>query len=173
MTAATTTATGKMTERTLVERTFSVNGELLLTKIPQPPDDLDDEGVLWWNYYCGIFVDGQILSKMFLTSMHNLCIAHMLRNSYMQELTSSPTGIMLEETYVTRDKELATRRYSNPMVKELRGVLIEMDRLLASLGMTCYTSKVNNIDTSGMVKKAKGAAPPAALPPPPRDPPSS
>lgn len=166
MTSIPTTHTGKMTERTLVERTFSVNSELLLTKIPQPPDDLDDEGALWWNYYCGIFVDGQILSKMFLTSMHNLCIAHMLRNNLMQELTGSASGIMLEEVFVNKDKELATRRYLNPLVKDLRGVLIEMDRLLASLGMTCYTSKVNNIDTSGMVKKAKGAAPPAAFPSP-------
>lgn len=165
-------ATGKAPDRSLVEKAFAVDSELLVTKVPPPPGDLDDEGILWWNYYCQIFVDASILSKMFLTSMHNLCIMHMVRNNLMTELMASPTGLMLEEIYVNKDKEIATRRYLNPIVKDLRGCLIEMDRLLASLGMTAYTSKVNNIDTSGMIKKAKGKAPPSSLPLPPQKPPS-
>lgn len=162
-----TTATGRGTERTLLDKAFQLSGGLLVEAVPPPPLNLDEEGGRWWNYYCQVFVDGKILSRLFLTSIHNLCIAHMLRNNIMLELSD---GIMIDQYIVNKDKEVQIISKLNPLVKDLRNVIIEMDRLLASLGMTAYTSKVNNFDTSGMVAKIKaGGGPPTTSLPLPRN----
>lgn len=149
---------GTLVHSPTIKTAFDVDENLLCTKIPSPPESLNDEGILWWNYYCGLFVSGRILSKMFLTSMHNLCLQHMMRKHYLEEL--SEQGMMLEEMYVDKTKEVAIRRYPNPVVKDLRSIILEMDKTLASLGMTAYTSKVNNIDTTGAKAKSKKTAPP-------------
>lgn len=149
---------GTLVHSPTIKTAFDVDEDMLCNRIPSPPESLDDEGILWWNFYCGLFVRGRILSKMFLTSMHNLCLQHMLRQHYLEELAEQ--GVMLEELYVSKDKEVCTRRYSNPIVKDLRAVILEMDKTLASLGMTAYTSKVNNIDTTGARAKSKKTAPP-------------
>lgn len=139
----------------------------MLNEAPPAPLDLNDEGIFWWEYYTGLYVEGNILSRLFLTSIHNLCILHMVRHGILQELAASPDGVMLEEYYVNRDKEVTTRRKLNPLSKDLSRICLDMDKLLASLGMTAYTQRINAIDTGKGGSKGKdvGGPPPSSLPP--------
>lgn len=139
---------------------LTVDGGLLCESVPPAPSNLDEEGALWWRYYCGLFVKCRILSQFFLTSIHNLCIMHMMRHAIMEELAD--TGVFVEELIINKEKEFQVVRKLNPLAKDLQECAIKMDRLLASLGMTAYTSKVNNIDTSGKKAKARKQAPPTS-----------
>ena len=126
---------------------FSVDPGMLLVSVPPPPEDLNAEGKLWWNYYCGLMVEGNMLSRFFITSVHNLCTLHMLRAFYKAELNEAGS-IIITGTKNVRGVEVDTT-FVNPLVKDLRAVLIEMDKLLGSLGMTVPTSKTQNINTTG------------------------
>lgn len=163
------TSSGTRIDKPVFSQELTVDGGLLCETVPPAPDNLDEEGALWWRYYCGLFVKCRILSQFFLTSIHNLCIMHMMRHAYMEELAE--TGIFIEEWIVNKEKEAQCIRRANPLAKDLQKCAIDMDRLLASLGMTAYTSKVNNIDSSGKKAKARKEAPPSsALPTPQKTP---
>ena len=149
---------GTNTSSPTITNVFALEKGLLLTEVPPAPDILNDEGVKWWKYYCTIFVQGKVLSRLFITSITNLCLLHQLRQFIIDELNVQG-GIMLTEAYLTPEKEIASRKKLNPLVKELNRVLIDMDKLLASMGCTAYTARVNNFDTKGNLQKAKQGPP--------------
>lgn len=138
--AATSSKTSIPQNRHLAE--FAVGASMLLTAVPPPPEDLDKEGQRWWNYYCGLFVEGNMLSRMFITPLHNLCTLHVLRAAYKTEINKTGLTVLIVNQY-------GERITVNPLVKQLEDVLIKMDRLLCSLGMTVPTSKAQNINTTG------------------------
>lgn len=127
---------------------------LILDAVPQPPEDLTEEGVKFWIFYCDTLLQGRCLKRTYITSIHNLCIAHMLRSALMEALAEQ--GVVLEMNRVTKDGYVETTHRVNPLVKNLGSHLIHMDKLLASLGMTGYTDNILNYDSSGG-QLAKGA----------------
>lgn len=127
---------------------------LILDFVPQPPEDLTEEGVKFWIFYCDTLLQGKCLKRTYITSIHNLCIAHMLRSALMEALAEQ--GVVLEINRVSKDGYVETTHRVNPLVKNLGSHLIHMDKLLASLGMTAYTDNILNYDSSGG-QLAKGA----------------
>jgi hypothetical protein len=77
---------------------------------------------------------------------------HMLRADIFQELTEQ--GAMIVEYYVL-DKQMFERKKYNPLAKELCRVITDMDKLLASMGCTAYTARVNNFDTKGNLQATR------------------
>ena len=126
---------------------FALIGELLLTKAPPPPPDLNAEGIMWWNYYTELMVETKILSRFFLTSLHNLCILHMLREHVKNELNRS--GQITITNVKTIKDDIVTTITINPLIPEMQRIVGNMDRLLSSLGMTLMTSKSQNINLTG------------------------
>jgi hypothetical protein len=145
-----------------ITNVFALEKGLLLTAVPPAPNELNDNGVKWWNYYCTIFVQGKVLSRLFITSITNLCLLHQLRDLIIEEINEQG-GIMLVEAYLTPEKEVASRKKLNPLVKDLNRVVIDMDKLLASMGCTAYTARVNNFDTKGNLTKASSGPPTVQL----------
>lgn len=161
-------SSGQLIDKPTLAQSFSVDNNLLVTTLPSPPEDLDEEGADWWNYYCSLFIQGKILSKLFLTAIHNLCLQHVIRKQLIDHLNGK--GFWIEEWIINKDKEPENITRINPVVKDLERCLTIMDRLLASLGMTAYTSKVNNFDSTGAKTRAKNQRPPASsLPTPQKD----
>ena len=152
MAASTSGKQGTAPKKPTISNHFAVEKGLLLTAVPPAPDILSPEGVKWWNYYCTIFVEGQVLSRLFITSITNLCLMHMLRADIFQELTEQ--GAMIVEYYVL-DKQMFERKKYNPLAKELCRVITDMDKLLASMGCTAYTARVNNFDTKGNLQATR------------------
>lgn len=132
---------------------FAVEAAMLLTVVPPPPEDLNAEGKRWWNYYCGLMVEGNMLSRFFITAIHNLCTLHVLRAAFKEEINRSGLTVQIVNQY-------GERTTTSPVVKDLADVLIKMDRLLCSLGMTVPTSKAQNINTTGEGPRLKDKPPP-------------
>lgn len=124
-----------------------VANSLVLDFVPEPPSDLTEEAVSYWIYYCDTLLQGKCLRRTYMTSIHNLCIAHMLRDALMEELAEQ--GVVLEFNRVNKEGFVETSKRVNPIVRTLGVHLIQMDKLLASLGMTAYTDNILNYDSSG------------------------
>ena len=126
---------------------FKVDPALLLTKVPPPPPDLSPEGTKWWNYYGTLLVEAKMFSRMFLTALHNLCIQHILRKAVQDALNETKCIYIINSKSIKEDT--VTTYTVNPLLQELRKILIDMDRLLTSLGMTVTASKAQQINTTG------------------------
>lgn len=153
---------GNVNSGPAITNVFALDKGLLLTSVPPAPEELNDEGTKWWNYYCSIFVQGQVLSRLFITSLTNLCILHMLRAELIDEITLQG-GAVVEEYGMYKGEVVSKGKRYSSLAKDLQRVAIDMDRLLASMGMTAYTAKVNNIDTKGTLQKTKQGPPTEAL----------
>lgn len=138
--------------------TFRVDSGMLISELPDAPDDLDSEGEKWWKYYGGLMVEGRIFSRMFLGTLHNLCIMHMIRKMLQNELDRNG-GIMCPA-----QRNIGGVRVElmvmNPIVRDLEEVISKMTTLFGALGMTVPTSKANNIDTGSSGPRTAGAPPP-------------
>lgn len=143
------------------DNTYAVDKGLLCFEVPPVPDGLNAEGALWWGYYCELMIRGKVLSQMFLTSITNLCMQHMIRSYLWGQLQGQ--GITLQEDILDRNGyAIGKKCKTNPALDDYQRCITLMDKLLISLGMTAYSAKVNNIDTSGGIKQAQAAAPPPA-----------
>lgn len=125
--------------------TFRVDQGMLISELPEAPTDLDSEGEMWWKYYGGLMVEGKIFSRMFIGTLHNLCIMHMMRKLIQNELDRNG-GIMVDATRII-DGARVTVTVMSPLVKDLKEIITSMTTLFGALGMTVPTSKANNIDT--------------------------
>lgn len=142
---------------------------LILDFVPEPPKDLTEEGVMFWIYYCDTLLQGKCLRRTYITSIHNLCIAHMLRSALMEALEEQ--GVILEINRINKEGFIETTKKVNPLVRSIGVHLMQMDKLLASLGMTTYTDHILNYDgdTTQLAKGAlaQGYGPPAVSLPTP------
>lgn len=150
-----------VTQRKAVDATFGVDKGLLLQEVPPPPATLNAEGVEWWNYYCELFVKSRILSQMFLTAMKNLCQQHMLQ-SYLWGVLQKQGVCITEQFYDKLGMPTHCTTKPHPALEAYNKCMTQMNAMLVSLGLTAYSAKVNNIDTSGGVKQAQAASPPPA-----------
>lgn len=139
---------------------------LTLDYVPQPPPDLTEEACIFWTYYCELLIQGGCLRRTYITSLHNLCLAHVLRSEYVKHINTH--GIITEEAYIDSLGYPQVRSKHNPICDKLSKCLLDMDRLLASMGMTAYTDKLLQYDGGGgNILKGKTSGPPAvALPSP-------
>lgn len=134
-----------------------------MTYIPEAPEDLDEEGAMWWYYYCDVFLEGGVLRRTYLTSLHNLCLAHVLRKQYIDCINEA--GPILYNLKAGPDGLIVKHPYPNPACKDLTKLMLDMDRLLGSLGMTAYTDHVLQYENSrDLVGKSKTIGPPAFSP---------
>lgn len=131
---------------------------MLLSEIPPPPETLDEIGIFWWNYYCGLFIEARILSRMYISAVSSLC--HLIQYISAIEIKLKEQG-----TFILVPKKFQGEEYAdevlNPLIKDLQLLYAQLDKLGNSMGLTPYSSKVNSIDTSG--ESAASAAP---TPPP-------
>lgn len=120
---------------------------MLLTVIPPPPETLNSDGVFWWNYYCGLMIEGKTLSRMFIGSIKNIAHVAQIIQAYETVLAEQGAIILVPKKYQGQeyvDKE------SNPLVDKLQKLYTQFDQLANSLGFTPYSARVNNMDTSGV-----------------------
>ncbi len=153
-----TSANSSTFRKTSLNTMYKVPGSLLIKDVPDPPDYFDEEGILWWNYYCGLFVEGNMFSRYFLTCITNLCIQHQIRACLIQAVQDD--GVMMDVLTAHKDGSISSKRIMNPAAKELQDTLMKMSKLLADCGLTVYTAKVNNFDSTGDITKDKQAGPP-------------
>lgn len=132
---------------------------LLLHSAPPAPPTLNAEGKKWWDYYCALLLEGRCLSRFYITSIENLCIAHMGRQQMIEEIRNSD----FFQTKVDKDGNPSV--ITNTVWKDLETLLIKMSKLLTDLGLTAYSAKVNNIDTSGGFQQQISTPPTIDLPP--------
>lgn len=163
------TSSNSASSRPTTEATmFKVPEGMLIKVVPPPPEDLTEVGQLWWNYYCTIFVEGNMLSRLFLTELHNLCILHQGREAMYRIVKLQ--GVALTTVRTNKDGIDVPETKTNPCWTELKDIIVKMDKLLGSMGMTAYSSKVNNFDSKGVFADAnapKGKTPPRILDAPP------
>ena len=151
--------------KTTLNTVYKVDVSLLVTEIPTPPDWMNEDGVKYWRYYCGLLIEGKVLSRMFLTSIENLCLCQMARAVMVDEIKKQ--GFMIDlPPVINKLGQLESKCIVNPLWRELEDLLIKMSKLLTDMGMTAYSAKVNNFDTTGNLTKPKDQGPPKiALPP--------
>lgn len=120
---------------------------LLLTEVPPYPDifEDDDSAIFWWRYYCGLLIECGTLSRLFLGTMKNLCSLASITESYEAKIKEQ--GLFIDTVRKFQGEEYI-EEVANPLTFDLRKMYSEFDRLSTSMGMTLYSSKVNNIDAS-------------------------
>lgn len=147
----------------------TVPEHLLLTEVPAYPDQFegDDTAIFWWTYYCGLLIECGTLSRIFLGTMKNLCSLASITESYEAKIKEQ--GLFIEEVKTYKGEEYIVEN-PNPLTFDLRKMYGEFDRLATSMGMTLYSSKINNIDatagsaTTPTKPPETGLLPPETLP---------
>lgn len=148
----------KSSDKTSTSRKQSVEEDgLSLSEIPEAPDFVSGEALLYWHFYCTILLDGRCLRRPYLTSIQNLCILHMMRIAYMEEINKD--GVCIETHSVNKDGFVTATKKPNPVCDKLDKLINSMDRILASLGLTAYTDKVLQYDSSGIAIGSNTAPP--------------
>lgn len=155
---------------TTVNTMYKVEDGLLFQEIPPSPEYFSDEAVFWWDYYCTLLIQGKCLSRFFITAITNLCLMHEVRECLVHELQTQ--GFMIDKPSVTADGHYTTTSVLNPLARDLQDCMIKMSKLLADMGMTAYTAKVNNIDTKGTLTQPTKSKPPTVAFHPQESPPA-
>lgn len=142
-----------------------VVGEMLLVEVPPPNDCLNEDGQFWWNYYCGLMIESNILSRYYIPFIHNLCLVLQTIEVYQQKLMEQGYFIDVPKTY---KGEEYYEEVMNPIYEKLSKAIAQADSLGNSLGFTPFAAKVQGTDTGSGSNQAPVAPPalPTDLPSP-------
>ncbi|CAB4176377.1 Putative phage terminase, small subunit, P27 family [uncultured Caudovirales phage] len=118
--------------------------ELLLKEIPPASEHLNQDGIFWWDYYCGLMLQSAQLSKYFISLVHNFCMVLQGIEAFEKKITEQGYFIDVPKKYAGEEY---IEEVPNPLLDKLSKMYAQADSLANSLGFSPFSSKVQNIDT--------------------------
>lgn len=127
---------------------FETPEHLLLTEIPSPPEEFNEDpiAIFWWTYYCGLMIECGTLSRLFIGTVRNVSKLASFIEQFELKVQEQGTFIDVVKKF---NREEYIEEGPNPLIPDIRKMYGEMDRLLCSLGMTPFSSKINAMDATG------------------------
>ena len=150
---------GDASKATSGRESTEVNPDMLLVEVPPASEHLDENGVFWWEYYCGLFIESRKLSRYFIPHIHIYCMTLQAIEAFEKKLKEDGHFIIVVKTF---KGEEYSDEIENPILKTLSKLYDQADRLGNSIGTTPYSSQVQGIDTGTSLNEAPSQPP--ALP---------
>lgn len=135
----------------------SVDQAMLLVEVPPPNPSLTEDGVFWWNYYCGLMIESKNLSRYFIPHIHTYCMTLAAIDAFERQLKIEGH---IKEVPKTFKGEEYVDEIPNPLIDKLMKLYDQLDRLGNSLGYTPYASQVQGVDARAAADNAVSEPPP-------------
>lgn len=145
------------TKATSEHQPDEVRQEMLLVEVPPPNPNLNEDGIFWWNYYCGLMIESHNLSRYFIPHIHIYCMTLQAIDAFERQLNEE--GLIKEIPKTFKGEEYVDE-IPNPLVKDLAKLYDQLDRLGNSLGYTPYASQIQGVDRRANAATLATAPPP-------------
>ena len=133
---------------------YTTEDSMLLLEVPPPPETLNETGIFWWDYYCGLCIEAKILSRFFIGTIQDVCHLRQMIEEFEQKIHEQ--GVFIQEIRMLPKhlcEDPSQREYvyetENPLIKTLQRLYGQFSDMASLLGWNPYSARVNSIDASG------------------------
>jgi phage terminase small subunit len=130
---------------------------MLLVEVPPPNPSLNEDGIFWWTYYCGLMIESKNLSRYFIPHIHTYCMTLQAIDAFERQLAIEGH---IKDVPKTFKGEEYVDEVPNPIIKDLAKLYDQLDRLGTSLGFTPYASQIQGVDARAAAENSVSEPPP-------------